>query len=634
MENNLKLCMGCMSHKEYDGPCEICGYTDDTPVLPSYLAPKTVLMNRYILGRMLAHNGESAVYIAYDTEKSKVVEIKEYMPDLLCTRKKGENTIVVNSDALPLYKSYLSEFADLYKTLMNNDETESVQKIYGIFSENNTGYVVMERLSGIPLSEYLRNFGGIMNWESVREIFPPLFTALNILHSCGIVHRGLSPDSIFIDERGRLKLIAFGISASRTADSSLNHELFPGYAAPEQYSLSERQGGWTDIYGICAVLYRVLTGTEPQSADTRAKDDSMAEPFLVNRSIPANVSRAIMAGLNLDQNQRIHNVNVLVGKLFEQPKDNDDMGGPVRPLVAAENIPAVRERKVPKKKPVNNSKSKKKNKKKEKSNVGTIVGVSVFLAIVTGFIIAIAYFSKQTEQLTIPSQTTTSVTTTTATTPTITAAPQSSTTTAEPVGNEEKIVLPNFVNYFYNTLESRYSMLVFTPEYEYNKDFAAGIVFEQEIEEGTIVTGGTEIKLKVSKGPESVQLPDYVGKKLVDYTAELGKLGIKYDTEPEETSEFKGGYVVRCDKEIGDEILISDEAETVIVYYSVPPAKTTTEKKPEPEPEDEEEEEEQEEEEADESDEEEPAGVVVPNTALNSFPETNSGRFSDTNSRR
>ncbi len=594
MENNLKLCMGCMSHKEYDGPCEICGYTDDMPVLPSYLAPGTVLMNRYILGRMLAHNGESAVYIAYDTEKNKVVEIKEYMPDLLCTRKKGENTIVVNSDSLPLYKSYLSEFADLYKTLMNNDETESVQKIYGIFSENNTGYVVMERLKGVALSEYLKNFGGIMNWETVREIFPPLFTALNILHSCGIVHRGLSPNSIFIDERGRLKLIAFGISASRTADSSLNHELFTGYAAPEQYSLSERQGGWTDIYGICAVLYRVLTGVEPQAADTRVRDDSMAEPFLVNHSIPSNVSRTIMMGLSLDQDQRIHNVNVLVGKLFEQPKDEDDMGGPVRPLVAAENIPPVRERKTPAKKPVKSApKGKKKSKKNEKSNIGTIVGVSIFLAIVTGFIIAIAYFSKQTAQLTNPSQTTTAITTTTVTTPPITTKAPVTTTTADPVANEEKIVLPDFVDYFYTTLESRYSMLVFTPEYEYNKDYAAGIVFEQEIEAGTVVTGGTEIKLKVSKGPESVQLPDYVGKKLIDYTNELGKLGIKYDTEAEETSEFKGGYVVRCDREIGEDILLSEEDDVVIVYYAVPPKTTTTEKEPEPEEEEQEEEPEQ-----------------------------------------
>ena len=576
MENNLKLCMGCMGHKEYSGPCELCGYMDNTAYLPSYLAPRTMLMNRYLVGRIISRNGEGAVYIAYDTEKNKVVEIKEYMPDLLCSRKKNETTISVNSDALPLYKSYLSEFADLYKSLMNNIETDCIQKIYGIFSENNTGYVVMEHLNGVPLSEYLKNFGGVMNWESVREIFPPLFTALNLLHSATIVHRGLSPDSIYIDGRGRLKLTAFGISASRTADQSLNCELFPGYAAPEQYSVSERQGGWTDIYGVCALLYRVLTGVEPQPADERLRDDTLAEPFLVNHAVPHNVSRAIMAGLILDSGARTHNMNMLVSKLFEQPKDTDVSDGPVRPAVAAENIPAhaKQERKTPQRKP--QTKSKKKNKKKEEksSNAGTIIGVFLFFAIVTCFIIAIAYFSDQTNQLTNPANTTTAASTTPAqTTPPITTAPPRTTSKTEEADNVEKILLPDFVDRFYNTLESRYSLLVFEPEYEYNDAYAAGLVFEQDIPEGTEVTGGTVIKLKVSKGPESVELPDYIGKKLDDYTKELGELGIKFETEEEETTEVKKGYVVRCDKEIGDKIMLSED-ETVTVYYAVKPANT------------------------------------------------------------
>lgn len=575
MENNLKLCMGCMCRKEYSGPCEICGYMDNTAYLPSYLAPRTVLMNRYMVGRLLSHNGEGAVYIAYDMEKNKVVEIKEYMPDLLCTRKKNEKQITVNNDALPLYKSYLSEFADLYKSLMNNVETDCIQKIYGIFSENNTGYVVMEHLSGVPLSEYLEKTDGIMVWEKAKTIFPPLFTTLNLLHSATIVHRGLSPESVFIDQRGRLKLTAFGISASRTADSSLNCELFSGYAAPEQYSVSERQGGWTDIYGVSALLYRVLTGVTPQSADQRLRDDTLAEPFLVNHAVPHNVSRAIMTGLMLDSNARIHNMNLLVSKLFEQPKENDASDGPVRPAVAIENIPSPvrQEKKAPQKKP--QQKTRKKTKKKnEKSNIGTIIGVSVFLAIVTGFIVAIIYFSDQTHQLTNPSVTT--VTTTTATpqtTPPITTAPPVTTTKEEPEDNAEKILLPDFVDRFYNTLESRYSILVFEPVYEYNDTYAAGIVFEQDIPEGTEVTSGTVITLKVSKGPEAVALPDYVGKKVKDYTKELEELGIRYETEEEETTEFKKNYVVRCDKEIGDMIKISED-ETVTVYYAVVPEDT------------------------------------------------------------
>ncbi len=577
MENKLNLCMGCMGHKEYSGPCEICGYIDNTAYLSSYLAPRTVLMNRYIVGRLLSHNGEGAVYIAYDTEKNRVVEIKEYMPDLLCSRKKNERTITVNPDALPLYKSYLSEFADLYKTLMNGIETDCIQKIYGIFSENNTGYVIMEHLKGIPLSEYLEKTDGVMIWNKAKEIFPPLFTALNLLHSATIVHRGLSPESIYIDERGKLKLTAFGISASRTVDQSLNCELLHSYAAPEQYSVSERQGPWTDIYGVCALLYHMLTGVKPPRADERLRDDTLAEPFLVNHSVPHNVSRAVMAGLILDSGARIHNMNLLVSKLFEQPKENDASDGPVRPAVAVENIPSPQhqEKNAPRKKPQPNPKKKSK-KNKEKSNVGGIIGFSFFLIIVIAFIIAIIYFSDQTHQLNNPQQTTVTTTAPVTTTTPAATAPPVTTTPEETEENVEKILLPDFVDRFFNTLEARYPQLAFEAVYEYSDVYAEGIVFEQDIPEGTEVSGGTLVTLKVSKGPEFVELPDYVGKKLNDYTKELKELNIPYKVEAEETTEFKSGYVVRCDREIGDKIKLSEE-DTVTIYYAAKPAETTTE---------------------------------------------------------
>ena len=162
------------------------------------------------------------------------------------------------------------------------------------------------------------------------------------------------------------------------------------------------------------------------------------------------------------------------------------------------------------------------------------------------------------------------------TTPPITTVPSTETTTEEAEENEEIILLPSFVDRFYNTLESRYSILVFEPIYEYNADYAAGIVFEQDIPEGTEVSSGTVITLKVSKGPDAVALPDYLGKKVKDYTKELEELGIRYETEKEETTEFKKNYVVRCDKEVGDMIKISED-ETVTVYYAVAPEKSEAE---------------------------------------------------------
>lgn len=572
--------MGCMTRKDYSGPCEVCGYIDNTAYLPRFLAPKTLLTNRYLVGKLLSYNGEGALYLGYDTDREQIVELREYLPDTLCSRKKGTEGVVVNDGCLPLYKSYLSEFADLYKALMNNNESESIRKVYGIFAANNTGYVVMEHLNGKTLSAYLEEGGARRGFAEVRELFPPLLTALNLLHSHGIIHRGLSPESIQIDERGRLKLTAFGTSASRTENSSISCELFAGYAAPEQYEVSERQGPWTDIYGVCAVLYRLLTGIVPQEANSRELSDDLEQPHFIDPSIPRGVSETIMAGLCLKQDERIRTVNELVERLFEEPKpeaeEPEEDDGPIRPAVALENRPSRTPQPAKKNAPPRRPAPKKgKKKTNEKSNIGSIVGVSVFLAVVVGFIIAIAYFSQASQQLlqvTEPAETTpTPLVVTTAPT---TSAPQTTpAATTNAGGSAERILLPDFVNRFYSTLENRYSMLKFNPTYEYNSEFAEGIVFDQDIPSGTEVSGGTEINVKVSKGPESALLPDYIGKKLEEYTALLSEAGIKYDTAEEMTAEVKEGYVARCSKEIGDTILLSAD-EKVVVYYAVKPPET------------------------------------------------------------
>ena len=67
MDFDKNLCMGCMNELDINGVCHYCSYTSDSPYLQSYLAPRTVLHNRYIVGKILSYNGEGASYICYDT---------------------------------------------------------------------------------------------------------------------------------------------------------------------------------------------------------------------------------------------------------------------------------------------------------------------------------------------------------------------------------------------------------------------------------------------------------------------------------------------------------------------------------------------------------------------------------------
>ena len=86
-----------MNPRTHDGSvCPVCGYNENAPYLPSYLAPGTVLNDRYLIGKLRSYTGESADYMGFDTITQTKVVIKEYMPDALCSRDKSSSVINVD----------------------------------------------------------------------------------------------------------------------------------------------------------------------------------------------------------------------------------------------------------------------------------------------------------------------------------------------------------------------------------------------------------------------------------------------------------------------------------------------------------------------------------------------------------
>lgn len=580
MKKEISRCMGCMSEKLYSGPCEVCGYIDNDAYPSDCLAPRTFLADRYVIGKLISKGGEGALYLAFDTKLEKTVEIKEFMPDTLCKRGEDNESVEVIDGCLPLFKSYLSEYADLHKLVMTGIGGDILKKSYDIFAANGTGYVVTEHIDGVTLGEYLENNGGMLSWGELSRLFFPLFAALAEMHEKGIIHRGLSPETIMIRKDGRPAVASVEISAARTADSRLTSEMAAGYAACEQYDLSERQGAWTDVYGISAVLYKALTGITPPDAVSRKASDTLAPVHTANEDVPEYVSDAIAAGMCVSGSDRIKDIATLRARLYDAPQEPEaplagetSEDGPITPNVHVKfDIEEQEEHRI-------QAAKKKKKKKQDRKNIGTAVGLIIFLALVAALVICIIYFSEQARDI--------KEKTVTASTSATTEAPveeHTRATTAKPVETvpavttepaAEKLLMPNLVNRFFNSaLKSRYSILVFETEEEYSDEFAEGLIMEQDIPENTTVTEGTVVHLKISKGAAYTLLPDYIGMKLSDYTNKLTELGVRFETVSEETTEVKKGYVVRCSKEIGDKVYIS-ENELVTVYYAVKPAKTT-----------------------------------------------------------
>jgi serine/threonine-protein kinase len=278
--------------------------------------PGTIIANHYLIGKLLDFNGESATYIAYDTEITCPVFIREFMPFSLCKRVPKSPTISVNPADVAAYKTYMADFTELHKSLARMRDNSCLYKIIGLFAENNSTYVVYDYVETVSLVSFLKENSGELSWELVSKMFPPLFTALNFIHNANIYHRGISPETLRITTNAEIKLNDFAISAERTVGTDITPEIFQGYAAPEQYSLNSRQGAHTDVYGICAVLYRTLTGTMPTDAKLRMEKDDLPPLHEINNNIPISVSKAIMNGLTLNASERIQSLSELVTALF------------------------------------------------------------------------------------------------------------------------------------------------------------------------------------------------------------------------------------------------------------------------------------------------------------------------------
>ena len=277
----------------------------------------TRLIGRYTIEGVLGQGGFGITYLGMDELHKKKVAIKEFFPQGIVTRNiEYEDTVTVTLvGEKENYDKGKERFLKEAQTMFSKDK--GIVKALDFFEINNTAYIVMEYLEGVTLKQYLRENERI-DAEDLVELLVPLIEALDEIHSQGLIHRDISPDNIMVLPDGRIKLMDFGAARDYTefGEKSLSIVLKPGYAPPEQYQTHGVQGPWTDIYALCATMYKCITGENPPDAIDRLVDDHLKKISAFGFTVSPQIEEAIIKGMSVAAKDRYQNVGDFCEDLY------------------------------------------------------------------------------------------------------------------------------------------------------------------------------------------------------------------------------------------------------------------------------------------------------------------------------
>ncbi len=237
---------------------------------------------------VIGEGGFSIVYRARDLRLDRQVALKEYIPSSLAYRAADGEVAARSERHRETYQLGLRSFLNEARLLASFDHP-SLVKVYLFWEQNGTAYMVMPYYKGPTLRTWLTSLGTPPSETWLRGLVGPLIDALERMHADNCFHRDVAPDNIlllidraagpFLEQTPRPLLLDFGAARRVIGDAtqSLTVILKTGYAPIEQYAQSAamRQGPWTDVYALCAVLYCAVTGHAPTASVGRLMMDDM-----------------------------------------------------------------------------------------------------------------------------------------------------------------------------------------------------------------------------------------------------------------------------------------------------------------------------------------------------------------------
>ena len=616
-------------YEAFDDICPYCGYINGTmPEEMYHLEPGTVLDKKYLVGKVLGFGGFGVTYIAWDQVLQRKVAIKEYFPRECASRMNGTEEITIfTGDRKKQFRNGLKSFKEEAAKLMKLHDIIGTVNVFDIFEENNTAYLVMEYLDGCTLAQMLKE--KIMPVEEALKMIRPVIRSLQEIHKNNLIHRDITPDNIFITKSGELKVLDFGSArySALAQNKSISVIVKQGYAPPEQYQLYKDQGPWTDVYSLAATIYKMITGKVPEDSITRMVKDTLEAPSALGITITKSQENALLNALNTKISSRTQTMDTFEKQLFseeEVPRIDNETGQPVKkpqkkwipPVIAAGIcvlcIGAFLRMQQPKK----DTAVIQQQKQEEKYVVGNYVGVDLEKAenaakeselqiVITnrensdkkeGVILSagnekvkmpdyVGISSKKCAEI----EKADNIRTVTSESKESNIIPEYVVEQSEKAGNKiakgatvtlsfsagrknikkkESHTMPELIGKTFDAAlkEAEKSQIyIGISKHEYSTSYKKNTISAQSIEKGKKVSGGTEILLTISDGPEQMKVPDVVKKGLEEAKVLLEQQKLKYTVTFEYNDEYGEGIVLEQSVKAGQKV---DEGSTIDLVVS------------------------------------------------------------------
>ena len=299
--------------------CSICGGDMHVQNRQHQLPVMTILEGRYLIGKVLGEGGFGITYIGLDLRLEERVAIKEFYPTGSVTRyaKHSEAVEATSAEGEILLEREREKFLNEARTMSRFSGESSIVHVKDFFYANSTAYIVMEFIDGETMQQRLKENGPENDFNKLLDMLRPVIKDLDDVHRAGFIHRDISPSNLMVDKSGSVKLLDFGTAreVNEDGDKSLSIVLKPGFAPEEQYRRRGQQGPWTDVYALCATIYKLCTGVTPEVSVDRLAVDSLEPPSKFGVKINPQQEAVLARGLAVRREDRIQSAAELLEDL-------------------------------------------------------------------------------------------------------------------------------------------------------------------------------------------------------------------------------------------------------------------------------------------------------------------------------